>query len=479
MANRENSIKTNYIFSLLFQLLTIIVPLITTPYLSRVLQPEGIGIYSLTNTNISYFTLVGVLGLGTYGQLEVAKVKNDIGKRSQLFFEIMTTRVITHCIAGAAFMVLLALTTKYRTMYAIQGVLIVSSMLDLTWYFQGIEEFKKIAIRNIVIKLISVALIFLLVKDKNDLIMYAVILTGSNLLCNLCFYPVIGKYICKVDLKNLSLGRHVRGSLVFFLPTIASVIISSLDKTMIGIITGSESENGYYAQAYKIENLCFAVFSSLNVVMRSRMTFLFHNFKQSEMSRLLGKSLQFVGLLAFPISLGTIAITDNFVPWFFGSGYDKVKLLLPIFAFWLIFKSFSNCLLEQNIMATGRQKIFNSIIWVGAICNIILNAILISRFQSIGAAIASVVSELVIFCLAVYFSRSVTSVGSIVSVSWKYCCSAIVMGVAAYAVGSHLDARLTTTVLQIIVGACVYCICLFILRDSLTKDVYKWMRKKI
>ena len=215
-------------------------------------------------------------------------------------------------------------------------------MLDLTWYFQGIEEFKKIAIRNIVIKLISVAMIFLLVKDKNDLIMYAVILTGSNLLCNLCFYPVIGKYICKVDLKKLSLGRHVRGSLVFFLPTIASVIISSLDKTMIGIITGSESENGYYAQAYKIENLCFAVFSSLNVVMRSRMTFLFHNFKQSEMSRLLGKSLQFVGLLAFPISLGTIAITDNFVPWFFGSGYDKVKLLLPIFAFWLIFKSFSS-----------------------------------------------------------------------------------------------------------------------------------------
>ncbi len=469
----NHSIKENYIFSLLFQILTIIVPLVTTPYLSRVLEPDGVGAYSLTNTNVSYFTLIGVLGLGTYGQLEIAKVKDDIGRRSKLFFEIMLTRGCTHIICILAYIVLVIVSEKYKTMYMLQGILIFASMLDLTWYFQGIEEFKRIAIRNIIIKLLSVALIFLLVRRKEDLYIYTTILSASTLLCNVCFYPTIGKYVKRVDFKTLRISNHIKGSLVFFLPTIASVIMTSLDKTMIGIITKSEAENGYYAQAYKIETLCMSLFSSLNMVMRSRMAYMFYNRQKNETSEMLSKSLRFVSLLAFPIALGTIAITPNFVPWFFGEGYEKVTILLPIFAVWLIFKSHSNCILEQYLTSSGRQNIATCIIWIAAIFDIILNVFLIRLYKSVGAAVASMCAELLILVLVLIIGSKVISLRTIVTNMWKYCVASGTMCIIDILLEKYLSPGILSTALQICVGVGLYCLMLLILKDSYFTEIIK------
>ena len=466
MEEKQHSIKENYIYSLLFQILTIIVPLITTPYLSRVLEADGVGIFSLTITNVSYFTLIGVLGLGTYGQLEIAKVKDDIEKRSKLFFEIMLTRGCMHVICIIAYIVFILVSEKYKTMYMLQGILIIASMLDLTWYFQGLEEFKRIAIRNIIIKIFSVALIFLLVKQKSDLYVYTAILSVSTLLCNICFYPTIGKYVKHIDFRTLAIRKHIKGSLVFFLPTIASVIMTSLDKTMIGAITRSEAENGYYAQAYKIETLCMSLFSSLNLVMRSRMAYMFHNSQKNETAEMLGKSLRFVSLLAFPIAFGTIAITHNFVPWFFGDGYDKVTVLLPIFAIWLIFKSHSNCILEQYLTSSGRQNIATGIIWAAAILNIILNAVLIRLYQSVGAAVASMCAELLVLILALIAGRKVITLRTIITNMWKYLISAGIMCVATIFVGRLFLPGILSTFIQIGVGGALYCVLLFLLKDS-------------
>ena len=475
--SQKNSIKTSYAYSLLYQILLVVVPLITTPYVSRVLEADGVGIHSLTATNTSYFTLFGVLGLGTYGQLEIAKVKDDIKQRSKLFYEIMLTRIGTHILCIIGYFILIILSSKYKTMYMLQSILILASMLDITWFFQGVEEFKKIAIRNTIIKIFSVVLIFLLVKKKNDLFIYTCILSLTSLLCSITFYPVLKKYIIRVDLKSLKPSKHIKGSFIFFLPTIASVIMTSLDKTMIGIITKSEEENGYYAQAYKIETLCMSLFSSLNLVIRSRMAYLFNNKDKNTASDLLFKSLRFVSLIAFPIAFGTIAITSNFVPWFFGEGYEKVNILLPIFAFWLIFKSHSNCIMEQNLTACGRQKTATVIIWAGAILNVALNAVLISSYKSIGAAIASVGAEICIFILVFVKCKNDVSFIRFLTNAWKYFIAAVIMCGIVILTGKILYQNILSTVIQIGVGGIIYLVLLVALRDSLIISILN--KKKI
>lgn len=470
-SKKTSSVAVNYIYSLLFQILTIVTPLITTPYVSRILQADGIGAFSLTTTNASYFVLVGVFGLGVYGQLEVAKAKDSLTQRSRLFFEILLVRLLMHTVSIAAYAVLIALNPQYRTLYLIQGLLLLAGMLDVTWFFQGMEEFKRIAIRNIVIRSVSVAMIFLLVRKKSDLPVYTLINTGSTLLGSLCFYPVLKKYICKVKFQELKPWRHAVKSATFFLPNIASMIIMSLDKTMIGIITQSEAENGYYDQAYRIELICFGVFSSLNIVMRSKMAYLSHNSRENEMKQFLMKSLRFVSLFACPISLGVIGVTRNFVPWFFGGGYAKVMTLLPIFSMWLFFKGNSSCLLEQHIMASGRQRTYNIIIWAGALFNACANAVLIRMYQSVGAAMASVGAEIVIFALAVYASRDVILLPALLKGAYKYIVSAVVMLVVVLVIGKHMTPGVYATLTQICTGAVIYTLCVLVLRDELVFEI--------
>ncbi len=468
---KKNSIKANIIFSLLYQMMIIIVPLITTPYIARVLEADGIGVYSITATNVGYFILFGVLGLGTYGQLEIAKVKDDIEKRSKCFFEIVVTRILTHSISIIGYIILIVLTDKYKSMYIIQGTLLLASLFDVTWYFQGIEEFRKISIKNMIIKGISVVAVLCFIKKKEDLPLYAIIISGSVLLSNLCMFPSLRNNVCGVSPKELKLKRHIKGSLVFFIPSIASMIISSVDKTMLDAITQMPEENGYYAQAFRIENLCMSLFSSINLVMRSKMANLHFNSNDDEVFRLLQRSLRFVSFFAFPISLGLLSISGTFVPWFFGDGYEKVSILLPIFSGWMIFKSISNCILEQDIMASGKQKVFNAIIWAGTITNIILNSVLIRSFLSVGAAVASVLSEFCIFVLAIRYSRSEITFIRIFQMSWKYLTAATIMTVINIVFGISTKPSIFVTTLQIGVGVIIYFSILSLLRDMLWKEM--------
>ena len=153
MKNRK--VAESYFFSLMYNFLSILTPLITAPYVARVLEPDGIGIYSLTLNNVNYLVVLGVLGLGTYGQFEIAKVKDSLQDRSKIFVEILFTRLITHSISLIGFIMLIYEVQEYKVMYFIQGVILISSMFDVTWFFQGIEEFKKIALRNTVVKVVN------------------------------------------------------------------------------------------------------------------------------------------------------------------------------------------------------------------------------------------------------------------------------------------------------------------------------------
>ena len=248
----KKSIAKNYIYNLAYQILAIILPLIATPYLSRVLGAENIGIYSFTLSIVTYFILFGSLGTSTYGQREIAYVSDNRNKRTEVFYEIFLLRVAMLLISMGAFYPIFCINNDYSLYYKILLFEIISECFNISWYFQGVEKFKNTVIRNSIVKIISVVCIFVFVRTPDDLYRYFLIYVLSNLFGNLSLWFYLPKEVGRVDLHSLSFKKHIGPVLSLFIPQIAIQVYTVLDKTMIGAMVADKSEVGYYEQAQKI-----------------------------------------------------------------------------------------------------------------------------------------------------------------------------------------------------------------------------------
>lgn len=247
-------------------------------------------------------------------------------------------------------------------------------MIDISWLYQGIEEFKLIAVRNIIIKLITISLIFVFVKESTDLILYILINSISTFLSFFIFFVDIRKHIQKVSFSELRFQKHLKGTIEFFIPLIATQIYSQLDKIMLGAITNDAFQNGYYEQSRKIINILIMVTTSINGVMYPRISRLFANNEHDEIRKLYQSSIKMIWLLLVPMMIGIVLVSDNFVGWFFGDGYDQVAILMKLSAPLLLFMTLGNFVGMQYLSPTGKQNKMTLIYIVSAIINIILNS---------------------------------------------------------------------------------------------------------
>lgn len=466
----KKSVAKNYIFNLIYQLLSIVLPLVTTPYLSRVLGAEPIGIYGYTISIVTYFILFGTLGISMYGQREIAYVQNDKSKQSKTFWEINIVKFITLPISMIIFYLSFCLKGDYQIYYRILLIYMISNMFDISWYLQGIEEFGKTVIRNIIVKALSLILIFACVKNQEDLWKYLLIFSGAELLGNLTMWMYLPRYISKVELKKLEIKKHIKPTITLFIPQIATQIYTVIDKTMVGLITKNMSEVGYYEQAQKIVKSALTVITALGTVMSSRIANCYANNEKEEIINNIKKSFNFVCFIGIPITFGIIGISKNLVPWFYGNGYEKVVALLIATSPIIIAIGFSNVTGMQYLVPVGKQKEYTKSVTIGAISNLILNIVLIKFFQSIGAAIASVISEILVFAVQYYYIKDMIKLKQIAKISYKYLVSGIIMLVILIITQATMNPSAINTIIQIILGAIIYTLILIILKDSF---VYK------
>ena len=401
--NNKKSVKKNYIYNMLYQLLIIIIPIITTPYLARKLGAEGNGIYGYTISIVTYFILFGSLGINLYGQREIAYNQNDKQRKSEILFELLTIKTITMIIAGIVYYFFFCRTGGYSIYYKILLLEMIANIIDISWFYQGIEEFKKTVIRNIIVKTITVICIFVLIKQPSDINKYLYIYVLSTLFGGLTLWIGIRKYITKP--KKIKLLYHMKTIILLFIPQIAIQIYTVLDKTMIGAILKDMNEVGYYEQSQKIIKVILTVITAVGTVMLPRLANCFAENNQRQISNYMKKTFNFVFLLAFPFIFGIIAVSSNFSPLFFGEGYDKVPAIMSVLSIIIIMISLSNVTGTQFLLSTKREKEFTISVIVGAIINFIFNYILINYMKSIGAAIATVVAEMSVTLVQLYFVR--------------------------------------------------------------------------
>ncbi len=473
MSQKQQSVKKNYIYNLVYQMLAVIVPLMIQPYIARVLGAGEVGAFSYTTAITGYFALVGNLGIATYGQLRIAAFRNDRRKVSLIFWELAVLRIILMGAASVLFLLFIRFLARpeFKTLYLVLLVQIMASAIDIAWLLQGFEEFKKIVLRNTIIKVMSVVLIFTFVKSQSDLYIYALIMNGSTLLGNASIWYFTPSFVERVPFKELNMRRHLRACVIYFIPTIATTIYLSLDKQMIKWFTEGSVENGYYEFAQKIEQMAVTVVTSLSIVTMPRMANLFNQHAIEKLKNRLEQTIRFILLVSIPMCLGLMSVTDYLVPLYLGAGYERSAVLLKIFSLLIVVVGLNNAVGKQVLMPVGRQKDYNMSVILGAIVNFTLNLLLIPRFYSVGAVIASVAAETSILLAFIFYSRDYIRLSWILKASVKYLAGGLSMAVVIRLSYLWLGLSWKNLAIQVVGGGAVYVIVVLLLRDRFALEV--------
>lgn len=472
MANK--SIKKNFIYNLIYQVMMLVSPLVVTPYVSRVLGVDSVGLYSYADSMAAYFVLVAVLGTTTYGQRAISYAQDDREERSRAFWDIFLLRLLTAAVTLGAYVGYAFLFARENFIITLIFALnIINVVFDITWFMQGMEEFGKTAIRSIIFRFASIAAIFIFVKGAGDLPLYAIFMTAFTVLGNLSLWLYLPKYLVKV--KGINPFHDFKSVLLLFLPTIATQIYTVLDKSMIGWFSDGYNENGYYEQSEKIIKVALTAVTALGIVMIPRIS---STYKAGDMEKVrdyLYNSYRYVWMMALPIMFGFIAIASVFTPVYYGPGYEKCAILLPIFSVLLIMIGLSNVNGMQYFVPIGKENILTLTVSVGAVVNFILNLIFIPFFSSLGASIASVIAEFAVALTGFIYIWKTKQfpIKPIFTCSWRYWIAGIVMGGALFGLKYLMPVAVWSLVVLIVSGAAIYFLMLAIMRDPFLFDLIK------
>lgn len=463
----------------MYQVLILILPIVTTPYISRVLGAEKVGIYSFTISIVTYFSLFGTLGVSLYGQREIAYARENKSKRKKTFFEIIFFRFITMSLSIAVYFFVFARNNEYQEYYQILLLYLLAAAFDISWFFQGMEEFKKTVTRNVIVRIISVCCIFLFVKTQEDLSKYLLIYSLADFLGNLSLWLYLPKYFKGVEIKHLNIRRHMIPIVLLFIPQIAIKLYNIVDRTMIGYMIAEKSELGNYEEAYKLINVLFTVVSSLSIVMVPRIASVFASGDKKKLNDYIIKSFRFTFFLAFPMMMGIITISKEFVPIFLGEGYDKVAIIINILAPMLVLCGITNVIGTQYLLPTKRQKEYTLSILGGLIVNIVLNLVAISFYGAIGAAVATTISQLVVACVQIYYVKREISIKRVLKSGKKYGIVSVVMLVFCIGIGMIVPNGIASVIAKVMVGVVVYFFMLIALGDKYVYEIRDMVIRKL
>lgn len=399
-----SNLKKNIAYNFIYQVLILILPFVTAPYLSRTLGADGIGTFSFSHSMTLYFMYFSLLGLSNYGNRCIASVQGDRNLRSKVFWEIFFMQIITFTISLIGYVIYISYFAVDKLAAKIMGIWFLSSLFDINWFFFGMEQFKLTVIRNTIIKLLSVICIFTFVKSKSDVYIYIAIMAFSALLSQLCLWPYLKKFIYFVKPSWKKILHHFKPNFILFIPVIAVSIYKIMDKVMLGYMS-TMSQVGYYENSEKIINMIVSLIVAIGTVMLPRMTVLVSKDNTEKSKKYIDNTMLIVQIYVNAALFGLIAISDEFCKVYFGNGFTETGIILCYLAVTVIFLGCGNVIRTQFIIPNNRDKIYiNSAIW-GAIINIIINLILIPKLEAVGAAIGTVCAEFVVCAYQLFMVR--------------------------------------------------------------------------
>ena len=390
----------NYAYNLSYQLLVIVLPIITTPYVTRIFSSKDLGTYGYFNSIVTYFILLATLGVANYGTKEISGHRKDIRKN---FWGIYTLQLMATILSLTLYTLLCLFFSGMQNMMAyILGLSLISKGMDISWLFQGLEDFRLITARNTTVKLLGVISIFLFVKTPGDLYLYVFLLTFFELLGQLSMWLPARPYIGEPQFDLSYAKKHLKPVIVLFLPQVAISLYVTLDRTMLGALS-STNDVGIYDQASKIINILLTLVTSLGSVMLPRVSSLLSSGDHKAVNKMHELSFLIYNLVIFPIIAGLLIVNKDFVSFFLGKDFQEAYLAIAIMVFRMFFIGWTNIMGIQILIPHNKHREFMLSTTIPAVVSVGLNLLLIPPFGFVGASIVSVLTEALVWFIQLYF----------------------------------------------------------------------------
>lgn len=448
---RSDKLSTNYIFNLLNRIVILVIPLITTPYLTRVLGSEELGLFNYANTIALYYVMVAMMGMTILGnkRISLARTENAIDKE---FSSLISIQVFNTIVCVIAYLVYIAVFCKANKIIAfIQLFYLLSAMFDVTWFWQGLEKFKYIAIRNVFVNTITTALIFLFVRKSEDIVIYTVIKCVSILISQLVLVFSCIKEVHWVKPNRNDIKITYKQLLVFFIPVAAESIFHNMDRVMLGAMVGYSAVAIYYTSRM-ITDIPQCLVTSINTIMYPRVTALVGKKKDEDASSLTYYSFVLINAVCVAMAFGVAAIAKDFVAFYLGADYQYCAISIPWLAPYIVLAAWNGTIRYQCLLPKSMEKVYSKAIVMGIVCNLLLNALLIGKLGVIGAILATIISELVtaiIQTVPVYNEMRIKNhlINIIV-----FCISGVLMYFVVDVISKYLSINIIAKVMMEIIG---------------------------
>lgn len=421
------------------------------------------------------FIYIGLLGLDKYANREIAYNRGNKAKLNETFSQLLILRIIMLIITVAIY-IIFSVNSEYSTFLLIETIYVIAYLLDISWLYNGLEEFKITVLRSIIIKLINIICIIIFIKKPNDLWKYILINGSVLLLGNLSLYYHINKYVNFKNTKINNVFKHIPMTLQIFIPQLAIQLYLQLGKIMIKYITNNTVEIAYYDQADKIVKLPLALITALSTVMLPRLANEIKQNNKLKVKEYINKSLTFSFFLGIPIMIGIMGISDNLVLWLLGDEYIPVAKTIKILAPIILALCTTNVLGDQYLIASNKTKALTTSYIVGVTVNFLCNIFLIKRFSYIGAAISMVITEICIVTIQAINTKKMLEVKTFLIELGNFSFSGITMIIPINLISMLNTNSILITLLQILTGATLYFGVLILLKDNFFKYIIKSAR---
>ena len=469
----------NYLYNAGYQILNMVLPLITVPYISRVLGAHDVGINEYTNSWVTFFFLMGQMGITLYGNREVAYHRDDLYERSRTFWGVEALQLLTVSASLIAYLTAVFLfSTTFKQYFLLQGLWIVAPGLDVSWYFMGLENFKVTVVRNTFVRLISIVLIFTVIKDTGDLGKYIAILGGTQLVGNLTLWPYLKDNVVWVKVSKWHPFQHFYPALLLFIPTITTQVYLVLNRLMLGRMS-TQVALGNFGQADKIVKFVLAIVTATGTVMLPHVANKFAKGDIKGVRSSLYSSFNFVSAISVPMMFGLMAISARFAPWFLGTDFELAGHIMFLESPIIVLIAWSNVTGTQYLMPVNRVKEYTTSVTIGAVSNVIFNLFLIEGWGANGAAVATVCSEFLVTASQIAMIRGTIKRRKLFREQWKYFLCGFLMYLVVNRICLIINMTVANLCLEVVVGMIVYFLGLLLTKASILTEAGKLIKDKV
>lgn len=478
---RQASIKKNFVMNVILTLSSIIFPLITFPYISRILLPEGTGKVTFATSLISYFNIFAQLGIPTYGIRAVAQVRDEKEQLSRITQELLIINLVTTALSYIALAVTLIAVPRFyddRMLYVIISFTLILNTLGIEWLYKGLEQYTYITMRSMIFKVIALVAMFLLVHEKSDYVIYGAISIFAASASNVLNFINAHKYITLHPVGHYDFKRHIKPVFVFFAMSCATTIYTNLDNVMLGMMTTSD-DVGYYSAAVKIKTVLVSLVTSLGAVLLPRASYYIEKKEIENFKSISKKALHFVMFAAIPLMVYFMLYAKESILFLSGEAFVDAVIPMQIIMPTLLFIGITNILGIQILVPLGRENVVLYSEIAGAVVDFIINLLLIPQFKSAGAAIGTLAAEAVVLLVQyVYIRKEMKEI-----LNFSYCIkiviAIIISTIPTLVIGNFINNLFVMFMITSVIFFGIFYVILLLLKDDISVMLFSQVISKL